>query len=36
MSEDRNALLAAASNPRRATMDDAAVLARVLAVLEQP
>lgn len=31
MSEDRNALLAAASNPRRATMDDAAVLARLFA-----
>jgi ribosomal protein S18 acetylase RimI-like enzyme len=31
MSEDRNALLAAASRPRRATMDDAAVLARLFA-----
>ena len=31
MSEDRNALLAAASNPRRATMDDAGVLARLFA-----
>lgn len=31
MSEDRHALLAAASNPRRATMDDAAVLSRLFA-----
>src|ERR1700742_5292732 len=31
MSEDRNALLAAASHPRRATMDDAGVLARLFA-----
>jgi ribosomal protein S18 acetylase RimI-like enzyme len=31
MSDDRNALLAAASNPRRATMDDAGVLARLFA-----
>ncbi|MBV9903642.1 MAG: hypothetical protein JO346_03575, partial [Alphaproteobacteria bacterium] len=31
MDEDRNALLAAASNPRRATMDDARVLARLFA-----
>jgi ribosomal protein S18 acetylase RimI-like enzyme len=31
MSEDRNALLAAASKPRRATMDDAAALARLFA-----
>jgi len=31
MSEDRNTLLAAASNPRRATMDDAAVLSRLFA-----
>jgi len=31
MSEDRNALLAAASNPRRATMDDAGVLSRLFA-----
>ena len=31
MSEDRNALLAAASNPRRATIDDAPVLARLFA-----
>jgi ribosomal protein S18 acetylase RimI-like enzyme len=31
MSQDRHALLAAASNPRRATMDDAAVLARLFA-----
>ena len=31
MDEDRNALLAAASNPRRATMDDARSLARLFA-----
>ncbi|MBS0469942.1 MAG: GNAT family N-acetyltransferase [Proteobacteria bacterium] len=31
MTEDRNALLAAASNPRRATLDDAGVLARLFA-----
>ena len=31
MSDDRNALLAAASNPRRATMDDAGVRARLFA-----
>jgi len=31
MSEDRNALLRAASNPRRATENDAAVLARLFA-----
>lgn len=31
MTEDRNALLAAASNPRRATMDDAGALARLFA-----
>ncbi|MEI9885678.1 MAG: GNAT family N-acetyltransferase [Rhizomicrobium sp.] len=31
MPEDRNALLAAASNPRRATLDDAAVLSRLFA-----
>jgi ribosomal protein S18 acetylase RimI-like enzyme len=31
MSEDRHALLAAASAPRRATIDDAAVLARLFA-----
>ena len=31
MSEDRHALLAAAANPRRATLDDAGTLARLLA-----
>ena len=31
MSEDRHALLAAAANPRRASMDDAGTLARLLA-----